>query len=959
MHKGNGERSPLSSAIRMLGDMLGEVIAEQEGTAALALEEQVRQLAKERRQQPDGPLANRLSALIADLDVAQLTGLIKAFTHYFGMVNLAEGVERLRVLRERARHSANKPRSESIGAAVAELQRRGVTAEQLQTLLADARIMPVFTAHPTEAKRRTTLQKLHRIADAVLALHHDPLPAEAEEHGQAIREELVGLWQSDEVRVERPKVLDEVKNGIFYYEESLEAMTPRIYRDLEQALQQSYPDHAWTVPPLFRFGSWMGGDRDGNPFVTPAITEETVRLLRLSAIKRGLRAVEGLIHRLSQSTRQAPISRELAESLVADALLLPGVMAQQEQEERNPYERYREKCAYIREKLRRSLAHAEAATPDWASAESLPQAGTFYCSHHELLHDLRLIEASLRANGAHAVADGRLRDAIRLIEVFGLHTATLDIRQHSARHAEALHEILAWAEVCPDYTALNEAERTRLLSREIRKPRPLIPAHLPYGDATNEVVTTTRTVAALLEQLSPHAIETYIVSMAEGVSDMLEVLLLAREANLYLPGQRSALDIVPLFETGSDLEQAGAVLDAMLRDEAYRAHLMLRGDRQEVMLGYSDSNKDAGFLFAHWALYKAQIDLARVAEQHGIQLRLFHGRGGSVGRGGGPANKAILAQPPHTIRGQIKITEQGEVISDRYAEAATAHRHQEQVLNAVLLASFPQHSAIPQPEWGQAMEWLATRSRQAYRALVYEHPRFLEYFRSATPIAELGKLNIGSRPVSRKASDRIEDLRAIPWVFSWMQSRHTLPGWFGLGTALGDFVADCSLQLAACSLHDSALSASVQRETLDNLRFSICNLQLLQAMYRDWPFFRALIDNAQMILAKADMDIAQHYADLVEDRALADEIFGIIQAEHARTVELICAVAQIDEILASAPVLQRSIRQRNPYVDPLSFVQIELLRRLRANPPPDERQQLADAILLSINGIAAGVKNTG
>jgi phosphoenolpyruvate carboxylase len=923
------EHTPLSTTIRMLGDMLGGVIVAQEGQAALALVERSRRLAKELRATGDELLADELAALIAGLSPRELRGLIKAFTHYFGMVNLAETVERLRVLRERARKHPERLRSESIAAAISELQRAGTSAAEIQALLDHARVMPVFTAHPTEAKRRTTLQKLHRIGDATLRLQSpDTLPDEQDELRQAIREEIVGLWQSDEVRAERPTVLDEVKNGIYYYEESLVQMVPRIYRDLERALCRFYPQHPWRVPPLFRLGSWMGGDRDGNPHVTPDVTIETVRLLRVSAINHYLEALDTLGNRLSQSARQVPISESLVSSLLVDRLMLPGVEATLE--ERNPHELYREKCAYIRARLLGSLEHARSFTPDWASAEPLPEPGSYYFHHDELLAELCLIEASLRAASGAAVAEGQLHDLIRTVEVFGLHTATLDIRQHSARHAEAFQEIFAQTGLCADYLALDEPERVALLSRELASRRPLIPAHLGYSAPTAEIVQTFRAVAAILEQLSPAAIESYIISMTEGVSDILEALLLAKEASLYQPGKASRLNIVPLFETGSDLAGAGYVLDTILRDEAYRAHLALRGDTQEVMLGYSDSNKDGGFLHAHWALYKAEIDLARVAERHGVRLRLFHGRGGSVGRGGGPANKAIQAQPPGTIRGQIKITEQGEVISDRYAEPATAHRHQEQVLSAVLLASFPDHSAVPLPSWGEAMQHLAECARRAYRALVYEHPRFLEYFRSATPISEIGRLKIGSRPVSRKNSDRIEDLRAIPWVFSWMQSRHTLPGWYGLGSALDDFVARENGALA-----------------------------LLQEMYGGWPFFRALLDNAQMILAKADMDIARRYALLVDDRALAAEIFGRVEAEHQRTVRMICAVCQIDEILAAAPVLQKSIKMRNPYVDPLSFVQLELLRRLRGPLPDDERQELSDTILLSINGIAAGLKNTG
>jgi phosphoenolpyruvate carboxylase len=531
--------------------------------------------------------------------------------------------------------------------------------------------------------------------------------------------------------------------------------------------------------------------------------------------------------------------------------------------------------------------------------------------------------------------------------------ATLDIRQHSERHSAALAEVLAHAGVCANYTSLDEDARVELLSREVASSRPLIPARLPYSAETVETIQTFRTVAAILEQLSPEAIETYITSMTTGASDVLTTLLFAKEAGLYQPEAAiSRLNIVPLFETGADLAGCATVMAACLELPAYRQHLRLRSDVQEVMIGYSDSNKDVGFVAANWSLYQAQRELRDTFAAHkGIGLRLFHGRGGAIGRGGGPANQAILAQPPGSIGGQIKITEQGEVISDRYGLPDLAHRHLEQVVNAVLGASFPTSTDAP-AAWEQALERLATIARGHYRALVYEHPDFLPYFRNATPIAEISRLKIGSRPASRRNSDRIEDLRAIPWVFSWMQSRHTLPGWYGLGFALETFVNPERLEIGDRRLGNET----------DNLQSLISNLpplELLQDMYANWPFFRAMIDNAQMILGKADMHIAEQYAALAPEPRVAEAIFGAIRAEYERTARMVCQVAKIKRLLDNSTVLQRSIARRNPYVDPLSYVQIELIRRLRTAPEGPDHAALEDVILLSISGIAAGLKNTG
>ncbi len=933
----------LAGNIQLLRDLLARVVAEQLGPEAQELEQQVRTMARAVRDAPSPEGAHALRQFVAGLSLEQQHGLIKSFTLYFSFDNLAERIERLRVLHERDIHTYPEPRSDSVAAAVAELHDHGVTAEAIQHWLDDALIMPIFTAHPTESQRRTTLSKLRRINDAIVALMpangHQParpmLPHERAELLNQIEAQIVSLWQSDVVRVVKPNVLDEVNNGLYYFQEVLPVEVPRIYRDLEMALRRYYPQHTWRVPPLFRFGIWMGGDRDGNPFVTPEVTVETVRMLRVTMINNFLETLNDLHLALSQSSTQVGISNALAIYLEQNAQLFPELGRQLA--ERRPYELYRQQCAYIREKLQRTLAHTRTHIPQWGLDMSHPPAGTFYYHSSELLDDLRVMETSLHANGGALVASGPLHSAIQDIEVFRLHGATLDIRQHARRHADALHEVLSMAGVCDNYRSLDETARTAILNRELTGSRPLIPLRLvTYSPETADIIQTFRTIAAILEQLDPEVIESYIISGTAGMSDLLTVQLFAREAGLYHPGRYCRLKIVPLFETDEDLKQAGAILDACLQFPAYRDNVRLHHNVQEVMLGYSDSNKENGFLSANWSLYRAQIELTEVAERHDVRLCLVHGRGGVVGRGGGPLNRAILAQPRGTIRGQIKVTEQGEVISDRYFDPATAHHHLEQVFDAVLRGSFPEVTPEPDPTWITAMQQMAVVARQHYRTLVYDHPGFVTYFQHATPIAEISRLHIGSRPASRRGGNRIEDLRAIPWVFSWMQSRHTLQGWFGLGTALEWFIT-----------HNS------------NPQQQHAALELLCTMYQNWPFFRSLIDSAQMTLSRADMTIARGYADLLPDQDLANDIFGTIMAEHERTYHLICDVSGFCDLMDPTSELQRTMEQRNPYVDPLNYIQIELLRRLRANPDAAELEAVASVVLLSINGIAAGLKNTG
>ena len=926
-----GGRDRLSAVIHFLGDLLGDVIRAQAGTTAFDNEEAVRALSKELRAHPSVQRTRALQSRIAALDIAELKDLIKSFSTYFALVNLSEQLQRTWVLNERERQSrrTHEPTHESIGEAVRDIVRQGATAADIQQWLHHATVRPVFTAHPTEARRRTTLDKLRRLVTLLDPVAHDTSHLQDADVVAIAREEIVGLWQSDDIRVVRPTVIDEVKNGLYYFEQSIARLIPALYRDLERSLASAFPDTQWKIPAVLRFGSWMGGDRDGNPFVRPETTIEAVRLMRLAALEFYANEADKLSRRLSNSDRQVSVSAELLSSLAADAIHFPSTAAEVLQ--RYPHEPYRRKMLLIAHRLRVTMNHTKSLRPVWPTPQDTDTTH-IYSDTNQLLADFAILVASLNQNNGQDVADGALHDLIRQIEVFGMSFASLDIRQHSERHATAIAEVFAKAGITANYLALAEAERTALLVRELHALRPLIPAQPQYSEPTNEIIETFRIVTAINQQLAPGTIQTMIVSMTRGVSDVLSVLLLAREAGvLELPN--GGIDIVPLFETGDDLATCEQVISACWQNPTYRAHLARRSDIQEIMIGYSDSNKDVGFVSANWALYEAQRKLRDLGSVHRISMRLFHGRGGSIGRGGGPTNEAILAQPPGSVAGQIKITEQGEVISDRYSLQPLAKRHLEQVVHAVLKAAFLQPTDPP-TAWTNALETLATASRTAYRGLVYDNPDFVGFFREVTPIAEISRLKIGSRPAARRNSQRIEDLRAIPWVFSWMQSRFTLPGWYGLGTAVDVFVD---------GYPDGPDAAKL----------------LLQQMYREWAFFRSMIDNAQMILVKADMYIAQRYAELVTNHELAVRMMTTIEHEYSRSVHAVCLISQSDTLLARSPILQRSIALRNPYVDPISYIQVELLRRLREFPDGEGHEALEDAILLTISGIAAGLKNTG
>jgi phosphoenolpyruvate carboxylase len=893
-------QAALSADIHLLGDLLGEVIVDQEGEAFFELEERIRALAKGRRSGEEAA-AYQLDSLVAASDVEQAQLLTKAFAIFFQLVNIAEETQRTRMLRSRERASKGHLH-ESISEAIAGFHEAGLSEDAVGTLLDSLSIRPVLTAHPTEAKRDVVLAKLRRISESLHRLEvHRLLPREVAEEVAYLREEITGLWQTTPTRATRPSVLDEVQHGIYFLRATLMDVVPELYAELEMALGNHYSGRRWLVPPFLRFGSWMGGDRDGNPFVKPETTLSTLLASREAARSEYQARVADLADRLTQSLIEVGASDELLLSIADDATRYSDLGDSVSQ--RFPGEPYRQKLALVSRRLEEDA----------------------YATGAGLLADLTLVDESLRQHRGGTFAAGHLGRLIRQVQVFGLNLAALDVRQHSSAHANALDEILTRNGVCQGYAALPEAEREEVVTREVRRGGvPLPPAELLSPQAA-DVVDTFRAVREAHQRFGRDCIGAYVISFTQAASDVLAVLLLAQGV-----GVSHDLDIVPLFESVRDLRAAPQIMADLFRNVSYSRHLADRSRRQQVMIGYSDSNKGAGYLAANRELYHVQRSLVQVCQEHGVGLEIFHGRGGSIERGGGPTNRSILAQPPGSVAGRLKLTEQGEVIAERYANPHVAYRHLSQTVNAVLRASAP-HLVSPVPEeWESALAELADTAYRAYRALVYETPGFEDYFYQATPIDEITSLQIGSRPARRHDGD-IESLRAIPWVFAWMQSRVLLPGWYGLG---------------------SALHAYAER--------SPAHLERLTALYQDWDFFATVIDNAQMALAKADMPIARLYAGLVSDAALRDAVFGRIQAEHELAERMVVAITGQEALLDNQPGLQRSIRLRNPYVDPLNYVQVELLRRLRSLDEDDtQRGEIAAAVLRTINGVAAAMKNTG
>jgi phosphoenolpyruvate carboxylase len=959
----------LSASIHLLGELLGAVLREQESVALFESEERIRALAKARRGSLEDailrhrtanyavrdqdaviaptPVAMQLATTVAALDVNTARAVAAAFALYFDLVNLAEETARVQTLRERECAQHDAPLGESIAEAVALLKQQGVSAEAMATRLRELHIEIVLTAHPTEAKRRTILSKLQRISDSVSALYQtNLLPREAATYHAALRHEITALWLTDRARTTKPAVTDEVRTGLYFVDNIFWDALPRIYADLRDALAQHYP--ALTAPAHWlTLASWVGGDRDGNPNVTAAITAETLRLHRGLAVEHHRRSLQELARRLSFSARRAPPSDALQQWL-ASRRPFPTHAAYLEN--RYTDEPYRLALSLLTSDLEAAsqeelTKHLLAAYPH--RARLMPDA---------LCAPLRLVARAVPTESA----DESLRIVQEQLDIFGLHAARLDVREDSSRLNATLGELLRALKLDLTFEDADDSQRMATLLQCLSEPRPVnLTLEAGVTHETTETWALFRLIQRAQSVYGRELLGPFIISMTRGPADVLTVLLLAQWA-----GCAAGLSIVPLFETLDDLDAAPRILSELFALEVYREQLATCAGEQMVMIGYSDSNKDGGYLAANWALYQAQENIARVCKAHGVQLTLFHGRGGTVARGGGPANRAIRAQPPNTVNGRFRVTEQGETIASHYANHALAHRHLEQIVSAVLLASVTadgglglgdggQETGDKRPAtsdqrratnderrvtsdetvWREAMAAMSATARAHYRALVYETPRFMEFWRVATPLDEISRLRIGSRPTARRGGAlNVSHIRAIPWVFSWMQSRFNLPGWYGLGTALQTY-------------HVSHADAPA----------------LLRAMYAEWPFFRALLDNTEMSLLKADMGIAALYVELVPDRVLADELFARIRDEYERTRAMVLDVTGHAELMDADPIIQRSVDLRNPYVDPLNYIQVEMLRRLRSLNEQDgaEAEALREVIVLTINGIAAGLRNTG
>ncbi|MBU1979054.1 MAG: phosphoenolpyruvate carboxylase [Gammaproteobacteria bacterium] len=926
----------LRARVKLLGNLLGNVLRPLEDGRVLEAVEALRK-GYIRLHKEDSPTSRRrLEKLIKSLDAETLTHVVRAFSIYFSLVNLAE--ESFQHQTRRAQVRLGGPLwNGSFDATLREFRAQGISAAELQTLLDQAAYIPVFTAHPTESKRRTIMEHLRRI---FLTTEQLDDPRTSKDRRLELVSQLEGqiqiLWKTDEVRSNKPQVRDEIKNGLFYFRESLFKAVPETYRYLEKAIDRVYgPELAAgqriRVPNILRFGSWISGDRDGNPFVTPDTTVLALRLQKREVLRYYLSEVVNLSHVLTHSKRLCTISAPMAASLAQDEQRFAAVFG--DYPHHFGQEPYRRKLYLMRYRLQHNLNSVDALIEDRSENAFVDS----YPSEQEFLADLTLMRDSLIGHGDHTAAHGELQDLIRNTETFGFYLVHLDIRQESTRHTEAVAELLAQQPGLPDYSSLSEVQRLELLGDLIGHTQNFSISREPLSEASRETFEVFEVMARMRHEISPQAFGSYVISMTHAASHVMEVMFLASLAGLAgrnNNGWFCHIGISPLFETIVDLEHIQPVMTALLDNPAYAALLGCYGNLQEVMIGYSDSAKDGGILASAWSLYEAQTQITALARARGIECRLFHGRGGTVGRGGGPTHEAILSQPEGTVRGQIKFTEQGEVLSFKYSNAETAAYELSMGMTGLLKAST---SLIREQKQNCAdflgvMDKLAENGEATFRGLTDRTPGFIDYFYEVTPLTEIGLLNIGSRPSHRKKGDRSKaSVRAIAWVFGWAQSRHTLPAWFGIGTALQGWRSNDPQRLAT-----------------------------LQRMYREWPFFRALLGNTQMALFKADMGIAARYAELAENKETSDAIYRTISDEYHRTVTEVLNIADATSLMQETPQLALSLARRNPYLDPLNHIQVLLLQRCRDESLPQvERDRWLSSLLRSINAIAGGLRNTG
>lgn len=906
--------------IRLLGRILGDTIREQEGAPTYELIERIRQLAVAYRLKRDAKAGRALDRLLNNLSVEQAVSVVRAFSYFAHLANLAEDRHLLRQHEQRERQGGLH--EGSLALSFERLAKRGVHAADIANMLAHAHLSPVLTAHPTEVQRQSILQAERAVAALIAETEHLRTPRERAAHEAAMRARVSQLWQTRMLRTTKLTVANEVDNALSYYPNTFLREIPRVYADLEAMLP------GFEVASFLRMGNWIGGDRDGNPNVTAATLEFALSRQAETALRYYLTEVHALGGELSMSALLVKTTPELAALAERSG----------DTHEHRLDEPYRRALVGVYARLAGTLQALTGTTAlRHAMAPSTP-----YADADAFLADLRTVEASLAAHHGEALTAVRLKPLIRAVQVFGFHLATVDVRQSSDQHEAVVAELLAVARLAPDYSGLDEAAKVQCLLGVLNDARTLRVNDAPYSERTVGELAIFAAARNGRARYGQAAIRHAIISHTESVSDLLEVLVLQKEVGL-LHGTldreaRADLIVVPLFETIGDLRQAAEIMRGYYALPGILPMMLRSGAEQDVMLGYSDSNKDGGFFTSNWELYRAETALVGLFDplhrEHGLVLRLFHGRGGTVGRGGGPSYQAILAQPPGTVNGQIRLTEQGEVIASKYAHPEIGRRNIETLVAALLEATLAPPKRQPPKVFLDVASELSDRSMAAYRHLVYETEGFVDYFFAATPIREIAELNIGSRPASRKATRAIEDLRAIPWGFSWAQCRVALTGWYGFGSAV-----------------EAYLGSGAQRKE---------RLALLQRMHTEWPFLRTLLSNMDMVLAKGDLAVAARYVGLVADKRVAKKIFAMIEAEWERTHAMLAAITGEKQRLGSNPALARSIEYRFPYMDPLNHLQVELMRRYREHSVPEvQHERVQRGIHMSINGVAAGLRNSG
>ncbi|MDV8068295.1 phosphoenolpyruvate carboxylase [Rhodococcus sp. IEGM 1366] len=908
---------PLREDIRLLGGILGQIVREQAGDTVFDLVERARvESFRVRRSEIDRA---ELVSLFAGVSTADAIPVIRAFSHFALLANLAEDIHRER---RRAIHinAGESPRDSTLAATYRKLDGADINSATVEDALRGALVSPVITAHPTETRRRTVFETQSRITELMRYRERTALSVgETADVDLDLRRQILTLWQTALIRLSRLRIQDEIEVGLRYYDAALFEVIPKINAEVRKALRSRWPDADLLREPILRPGSWIGGDRDGNPYVTGEIVHRATTRAAATAIEHHLAELEHLERELSMSARLVTVTPEL--DLLASTSGDDSVFRADEP--------YRRAIRGIRGRLTATGLSILGEMPAHGGDSGLEA----YLEPGQLQHDLAVIDTSLRRNGDAVIADDRLERLREAVEVFGFHLSGLDMRQNSEVHESVVAELLAWSGVQPDYASLSESEKVDLLSAELTTRRPLTSPDAEFSELTTKELAIMHAGAKAVRVLGAGAVPNYIISMCSSVSDMLEAAVLLKEVGVLDPGvggePSCPIGIVPLFETIEDLQGGAATLLATLDIPIYRAIVTSRGNSQEVMLGYSDSNKDGGYLAANWALYRAELDLVDAARKSGIRLRLFHGRGGTVGRGGGPSYEAILAQPPGAVEGSLRITEQGEVIAAKYAEPRLAHRNLETLIAATLESTLLDVEGLGTDAEAAytVLDELAALARTAYSELVHDTPGFVQYFEASTPVAEIGALNIGSRPASRKQTKAISDLRAIPWVLSWSQSRVMLPGWYGTGAAFERWIDGNPERLAT-----------------------------LTRLYEKWPFFRTVLSNMAMVMSKSDMGLAARYAELVPDVELRDRVFGMITDEHARTVRMYKEITGYDDLFADNSGLERSVHNRFPYLEPLNHLQVELIRRYRSG---DESDQVRRGIQLTMNGLATALRNSG